>query len=144
MKNEGNLIDGVNEFRAYKSQYQTMLGFNYAYERLVWQYSLVSVKVLDELETKQVKDSVRLGMALRATNEMNSIFRLFKYQSLPEDFRDESFLIDLSSLESRVLLALDKKEEAIQSLQRVLEYKQPDSLKEALNKRIIEIQSQNK
>ncbi len=127
--------DGIAQADWYMSKYGKQFGFNLIYRDVMDHY----MNYVSESVSSPVLDSVRISSALKVAREGAKILNMFTFDEIPDGyfFDEESPFL----MESKVLNAMGKKEEAVQSLQKILKRNPQESLKEILSKKISEINS---
>jgi hypothetical protein len=131
---EGNpaIERGLKKSNWYMKQYGKKLGLSGVYNNLIGEYNGYAFSVLNSSVSPAKIDSVQLLLALKVMRQQNKILRLFDYE-----------LDDLFSLkmEANVLLAMGKRDEAIQALENIIDSNAPQEIKTELRLRIDLIKS---
>jgi len=118
------------------------LGFTNVHRGLTDRYWGYVVDVLTTSPTYPKVDSTKLPLALKAGRQLNRILKEFNYQDLPHFITDSEPFIPIET-EAKVLMAMGKKEEAIQALENIIQASSPPEVRELLKTRIALINSQS-
>ncbi len=132
-KGDAAIDKGIASCDWYIHEFKRPPGFSGIYDDLIEEYSSFVVSVLNSNGTDSKIDSARLPQALKIAKQQTKILRLLNYS------REDIFPLEM---ESNVLLAMGRKEEAIQSLQNIVNDNPSEEFKAQLRNRIAEIQSQ--
>lgn len=133
------LKEGVHRCNNYIEKYGNRLGLTRFYVLKTRTYSEFARIVLDSVpKRKDPQDSLSKMMleeALLAARQMVKIESLF-------NFRGFAFEPSESTLEARVLMMMGRKEEAVESLKKIINSNPPPEWIDYLNKELIEIDKQ--
>lgn len=139
---ENELEAAISKSDWYIDKYGTGFGFTDVYRGMTNRYWEFGSDVLrPNGETGKI-DSVLLPLALKAARQETKILKLFNYQDLPRFVTDPDLPLKHFEMEANVLLAMGKKEEAIESLENIIRSNSPENIKESLRLRIALIKSQ--
>ena len=127
----------------YLRQYGTRLGFTSVHRRLVEEYWGYGFEVLTASQTNQKVDSTKLPLALKTAQQLNKILKEFNYQDLPDFVTDPIEPLKPIEMEANVLLAMNRKEEAIQALESIIQSNSPEEIKVLLKERIALIKTEH-
>lgn len=137
------LDSGIAKSDWYINHYGTRQGFTFIYMELVEEYWSFARSAITPDEATHKIDTTLLPLALKAARQENKILKLFDYPDLPWFITDTGLSLKPIEMEANVLLAMGKREEAIQSLENIIGANSPDDLKETLMARIALIKSQS-
>ena len=139
---KAGLDEGLKLSDQYLSTYGTRLGFTSVHRVMAEAYWELGYYALMLKEGTNQIDSVQLSLALKAARQENKILKLFNYQNLPTFIRDSSLPFKHTEMEANILLALGRKDEAIQALENIIQIASDEDLKKTLGEKIISIKSQ--
>ena len=137
-----SLDEGLKLSDWYLSTYGTRLGFTSVHRVMAetyWEFGYDALTLKEE--TNQI-DSALLSLALEAAKQENKMLKLFNYQNLPQFIRDSSLPFKHIEMEANVLLAMGRKDEAIQALENIIQIASDEDLKKTLGEKIISIKLQ--
>lgn len=132
LQREKALEAGIARSDWYIQQYGNQYGFTQVYRFLAEEYRNFAIASLRPNEETNKIDTTLFPLALKALHQEFKIIKLFKFENFSDDFE----------LETDVLLAMGKKEEAIQALEKIIPQLVYDGDKEYLRKKLASIKNQ--
>ncbi|MBI3218544.1 MAG: hypothetical protein HYZ44_03455 [Bacteroidetes bacterium] len=126
------LEQGLSKSDWYLQQYGDQFGFTEVYRALAMEYGDFAIAALKPQESTNTVDTTLLPLALKAINQEYKIIKLFKFKNFTEDLK----------LEAEILLAMGKREEAIESLETIIPQLVNDEDKEYLKEKLKSIGTQ--
>lgn len=130
---EPALDKGIKQCDRYIQEYGTRNGFTFIHNHLINNYNEFAIIVLLTPEA----DTTSLNLALKAVREEFKVISLFNFDIEP--FKSLEHLV----LESDLLLAMGKREEAVQWLEKMLSQNPPQSFRKVIIEKLANINSTN-
>lgn len=132
LQREKALEEGIAKSDWYIQQYGNQYGFTQAYRFLAVEYRNFAIASLRPNEETNKIDTTLFPLVLKALHQEFKIIRMFKFEYFSDDYE----------LETDVLLAMGRKEEAIQALENIIPQLVYDEDKEYLRKKLDSIKNQ--
>ncbi|MCE2995412.1 MAG: hypothetical protein LW863_07435 [Flammeovirgaceae bacterium] len=127
------LEEGITKSDWYIQQYGMRYGFTEVYRTLAVEYYDFASAALESVKTSNKNDTTLLPLALKAIKQEYKIIKLFNFKLL-------AFNLEL---EPDILMAMGRREEAIESLERIIPQLVYDDNKEYLKEKLKAIKEQN-